>query len=304
MRIYWLERWDEFGGTKERLHLTCNERFFTDVTGLGVNFDISGAQVGQAFIVSSGRKQVSVISGTMIFSSKEKYTEFIDFCITSKTGIVQIKMAEENNPNDTSARVIDVLLASCERTEAKANGTLECPTSFQTLTPWYIEDIRKIEEYNPFASTLEHADFSEEDLIPLSDGESEEISFDVKPNFGGGMAGVNFMIPEIGIVTYDNNGYEIKRTLKMSTAYEFDRTGELRITSSPQNLSVLCIRKSGDGTRVEEDLYWQLDDVNATPFIQTESGMKSRLFISVITLDGMEIPVDVDIRGKKFVESL
>lgn len=88
MRIYWLERWDEFGGTKERLHLTCNERFFTDVTGLGVNFDISGAQVGQAFIVSSGRKQVSVISGTMIFSSKEKYTEFIDFCITSKTGIV------------------------------------------------------------------------------------------------------------------------------------------------------------------------------------------------------------------------
>lgn len=118
------------------------------------------------------------------------------------------------------------------------------------------------------------------------------------------MAGANFMIPEIGIVTYDNNGYEINRTLKMSTAYEFDRTGELRITSSPQNLSVLCIRQSGDGTRVEEDLYWQLDDVNATPFIKTESGMKSRLFISVITLDGIEIPVNVNIRGKKFVESL
>ena len=276
MRKFWLE-YKTLTET-QKLDLMSYNTFFTDVTGLGEKYELDGATNGGQYILAARTKAADVISGTMIFSAKRYYNDFVTFCDT-ENGIIVFCMQD---PGDDQTLRREVTLATCERTEAKANGSLECPTTLQALTDWYIEAVETYEDYEAQEGNFEGTTIDPSKLISLGAQEAE-VSLQIEPMIAG-TAGVSWMIPEIGIVEYDAHGEELSRTLKISCPSVFAKGDTFELISNPQSLAVRAVPEmTGANLPSDRDLYWEIDQIQATPFIRTTPGVTTYLYISAIT---------------------
>ncbi len=298
MRTFALKNAD----TNERYSLMSVNHYFSDPAGLGTNYDISGVNTGNTFVVASKRRAINAPSGNMIFSNYNEYNKFIEFCNCERLQFCY-------SPNGKE-RMMDVSLASCEKTEAAANGMLTCPVTFNGLSWWYIEEIID-KPFRAFDALLDTAKFSKNDLLHLGkQGYDSEISLSIR--FDYDLAETCYLM-ELGLVYYEQRmGTEIEhRDLIFSIGdYEFhwgDGTVErLVIDSSPQNLSVFH-EKFGDrpqtaNIRERTDLYRLLDPNGNNPFIRTKNDVY--LFACAVDDDGNRKILGVEARCKRFVESV
>lgn len=154
MRTFALKNAD----TGERYSLMSVDHYFSDPAGLGTNYDISGVNTGSTFVVANKRRAINAPSGNMIFANYDEYKKFIEFCNCTKLQFCYSPNREE--------RMMDVSLASCEKTEAAANGMLTCPVTFNGLSWWYIEEIID-KPFRAFDALLDTAKFSKNDLLHL-----------------------------------------------------------------------------------------------------------------------------------------
>lgn len=297
MRKFWLE-YKTLTET-QKLDLMSYNTFFTDVTGLGEKYELDGATNGGQYILAARTKAADVISGTMIFSAKRYYNDFVTFCDT-ESGIIVFCMQEQRD-DQTLRR--EVTLATCERTEAKANGSLECPTTLQALTDWYIEAVETYEDYEAQEGNFEGTTIDPSKLISLGAQEAE-VSLQIEPMIAG-TAGVSWMIPEIGIVEYDAHGEELSRTLKISCASVFNKGDTFELNSTPQNLAVRRIPgEQGPNMPKDINMYWEIDQLPATPFIRTKSDVTTYLYICAITeSEAQAIPLHVTVTRRVYTHA-
>lgn len=298
MRTFYLKNAD----TNERYSLMSTQHYFSDPAGLGTNYDISGANTGSSFVVASKRRAINAPSGTMNFAGYAEYNQFIDFCNCANLQFCYTPTNKEY--------MMDVSLASCEKTEAAANGYLTCPVTFNGLSQWYEEETL-YQILQGFDSMLEKAKFNLDDLFHVGkEGSDSEISLSIR--FDHDLVQTCYLM-EIGLVYVEKTlGAEIEhRDLIFSIGgYEFQwnyTTNErLVINSSPQNLAVFHEKfgTSPETANIKEkiDLYKHLDPTGNNPFIRTKNDVY--LFISAIDEDGNRKLLGVEARCKRFVESV
>lgn len=308
MRYFSLKNAD----TSKRLSLMEYDHFLTDPAGIGVNYDIAGETVGENFIITEKKHAINAPSGTMIFSSNEKYNDFIEFCNCENLQLVY-KVGE-----NSQEYMMDVSLASCEKKEAKADGTLECPVTFNGLSKWYIEEFIE-KPFKVSDSTLDHAKFTKADLLHIGKaGYTSEISLEI--NF----AQVNlnpWWLMEMGLV-YDDvdagESVEIRKLFVSLTdeTFGYYQEGNIElnslfvINSSPKNLCVQRKTEVYDETGLNskktktEDLYKKLLPCDMPPFICTNKDIY--LFICAVPDESISVGdiVGVKARCKRFVESV
>lgn len=319
MRTFALKNAD----TGERYSLMSVKHYFSDPKGLGTNYDISGATTGDTFVVANKRRAINAPSGNMIFSNYEEYDKFIafckcknlQFCYDKNNGTMHIGTGAGigGTVKINTERMMDVSLASCEKTESEANGMLICPVTFNGLSQWYYEDIITDERFLAFDALLEHAEFELSDLIHIGkQGVNSEVSFTI--GFSADQAQTTYLM-EIGLVYQEKtlNGETERRELICSIGdhafeWNYDTDVQLVVNSSPQNLSIYEERfkfgtnpKTADHTE-KMDLYKYLDPSGNNPFIRTEKD--AYMFICAIDEEGNRKRLKVEARCKRFVESV
>ncbi len=307
MRYFSLKNAD----TSERLSLMEYDHFLTEPAGIGVNYDIAGETIGENFIITEKKHALNAPSGTMIFSSNEKYNAFVDFCNCENLQLVY-KVGETSQEY-----MMDVSLASCEKREAKADGTLECPVTFNGISKWYIEEIIE-KPFKVSDSTLDHATFTKADLLHIGKaGYKSEISIEI--DFA--QANISaWWLMEMGLVYDDIIDGELLEMRKLfvsltdeefgySTNENIEKNALFCLNSSPKNLSVqrktLVYDESGFNVQktMTEDLYKSLLPCDIPPFICTDKDIY--LFICAAP-DNSALGniVGVKARCKRFVESV
>lgn len=308
MRYFSLKNAD----TSERLSLMEYDHFLTDPAGIGVNYDIAGETVGETFIITEKKHAINAPSGTMIFSSNEKYNAFIDFCNCENLQLVY-KVSE-----NAQEYMMDISIASCEKTETKADGTLECPVTFNGLSKWYIEEIIE-KPFKVSESTIDQAKFTKEDLLHIGkDGFKSEISLEIE--FALLNANV-WKLLEMGLVYDDIIDGEVLEIQKKIVSLKDEKFGYTEsenigkdalfcINSSPKNLSVqrktLVYDEGGYNVKktITEDLYKVLLPCDLPPFICS----KKDLYLFICAVPNVSVGagniVGVKARCKRFVESV
>lgn len=306
MRTFALKNAD----TGERYSLMSVNYYFSEPKGLGTNYDISGANTGRTFVITNKQRAINAPSGNMIFANYDEYNKFIEFCNCKNLQFCYSPSRKEY--------MMDVSLASCEKTEAEVDGTLICPTTFNGLSRWYIEEIIK----QPFAvsdSTLDRAKFTKDNLLHLGkDGYKSEISLEID------FAQTNlsqWWLMEMALV-YDDiiNGktQEMRKLFVSLTGQAFgysegdglEKNDIFIINSNPQNLSVqrksVVYDETGANMKkyMTEDLYRVLLPCELPPFICTDKDIY--LFICAVPDEnsGTKNIVGVKARCKRFVESV
>lgn len=333
MRTFALKNAD----TGERYSLMSVDHYFSDPKGLGTNYDISGATTGDTFVVANKRRAINAPSGNMIFSNYTEYDKFIDFCkcknlqfcYTTNSGVLHWSgtdisgigtgtgaggtVQQRSKLKINSERMMDVSLASCEKTESEANGMLICPVTFNGLSQWYYEDIITDERFLAFDALFEHAEFDLSDLIHIGkQGVNSEVSFTI--GFSADQAQTSYLM-EIGLVYREKtlNGETERRELICSIGdhafeWNYDTDVQLVVNSSPQNIAIYEERfKFGTNPKTAEhtekmDLYKYLDPSGNNPFIRTDKDIY--MFICAIDEDGNRKRLKVEARCKRFVESV
>lgn len=307
MRYFSLKNAD----TSERLSLMEYDHFLTEPAGLGVNYDIAGETVGENFIITQKKHAINAPSGTMVFSSNEKYNAFIEFCNCENLQLVY-KVSE-----NAQEYMMDISLASCEKTETKADGTLECPVTFNGLSKWYIEEIID-KPFKVSDSTLDHAKFTKVDLLHIGKaGFKSEISIEIdfaQQNLSA------WWLMEMGLVyddIVDGENVEIRNLFISLTDQEFgfsevdgvEKNALFCLNSSPKNLSVqrktLVYDETGFNIQKTqtEDLYKLILPCDVPPFICTKKDIY--LFICAAPDESaLGSIVGVKARCKRFVESV
>lgn len=319
MRTFALKNAD----TGERYSLMSVNHYFSEPKGLGTNYDISGATTGDTFVVANKRRAINAPSGNMVFSSYAEYDRFISFCncknlqfcYDKNNGTMHIETGAGigETVKINTERMMDVSLASCEKTEAEANGMLICPVTFNGLSQWYYEEIINDERFLAFDALFEHAEFALSDLIHIGkQGVNSEVSFTI--GFSADQAQTSYLM-EIGLVYREKtlNGETECRELIYSIGdhafeWNYDTDVQLVVNSSPQNLAIYEERfKFGTNPKTAEhtekmDLYKYLDPSGNSPFIRTDKDVY--MFICAIDEDGNRKRLKVEARCKRFVESV
>lgn len=308
MRYFSLKNAD----TSERMSLMEYDHFLTEPAGLGVNYDIAGETVGESFIITEKKRAINAPSGTMIFSSNEKYNAFVDFCNCENLQLVY-KVGE-----NSQEYMMDISLASCEKRETKADGTLECPVTFNGISKWYIEEFIE-KPFEVSDSTLDHAKFTKSDLLHIGKaGYKSEISIEI--DFAQANLSAWWLM-EMGLVYDDIIDGEIlemrKRFVSLknekfgfSTNENIDKDALFCINSSPKNLSVqrktLVYDETGFNIQktITEDLYKSLLPCDIPPFICTNKDVYLFVCASPNNSQSGKNIVGVKARCKRFVESV
>lgn len=306
MRTFALKNAD----TGERYSLMSVEHYFSDPKGLGTNYDISGANTGRTFVITNKQRAINAPSGNMIFANYDEYNKFIAFCNCKNLQFCYSPSGKEY--------MMDISLASCEKTEAAENGMLTCPVTFNGLSLWYTEEFIE-QPFKVSDSTLDHATFTKDDLLHIGKaGHKSEISIEID------FAQVNlskWWLMEMALV-YDDivNGetQEMRKLFVSLTDQEFGYSDEngiekndlFIINSEPQNLNVqkksIVYDEMGANMKkyMTEDLYKVLLPCELPPFICTDKDVY--LFVCAVPDEsaGAENIVGVKARCKRFVESV
>lgn len=308
MRYFSLKNAD----TSERLSLMEYDHFLTEPAGIGVNYDIAGETIGENFIITEKKHAINAPSGTMIFSSNEKYNAFIDFCNCENLQLVY-KVGEKSQEY-----MMDVSLASCEKKEANADGTLECPVTFNGLSKWYLEEIIE-KKFKVSDSTLANAKFTKADLLHIGKaGYKSEISLEI--DFALTIDG-SWSLVEMGLVYDDIIDGEVLEMRKLFVSLKNEKFGYTEsekigkdalfcINSSPKNLSVqrktLVYDEGGYNVQktITEDLYKVLLPCDLPPFICSKKDLYLFIYAVPDVSTSMTKLLDVKARCKRFVESV
>lgn len=112
------------------LDITTQDIFYHLPYGLGFDRDIRTVQAGYDFIIIKDELKQKAPAGEMVFSSYEKYQEFVRFC--AKTPLVLGYMPIEE------WGYIDCKILGLGKSELdRESGRLICPISFLGLSAWY-----------------------------------------------------------------------------------------------------------------------------------------------------------------------
>lgn len=298
MRTFCLKNAD----TDERYSLMSMQHYFSDPAGLGTNYDIAGASTGRTFVIANKQRAINAPSGNMNFAGYDEYNQFINFCNCANLQFCY-------KPSDKEY-MMNVSLASCEKTEAAASGYLTCPVTFNGLSQWYFEETL-FQVFHCSGSLLEHATFKKSDLMHLGKaGYKSEISLEI--DFAQNSLD-NWNLMEMGLV-YDEmvNGVtqEVRKLFASFTDECFSASGDFYdsfvLNSNPQNLCIQKRRILFDTNGVVDneckDLYKVLLPCDMPPFICTDKDVY--LFICAVPDNSPTDIVGVKARCKRFVESV
>ena len=118
------------GESAEEYNLQSFDHFLNVPTGLGFDIEYNVLRSGESFVTADQHQSQKQIDGEMVFSSYQKYVEFIDFIGDNEN------LTLAYAPDDDWS-YIPVKVASLSKGEIETNRALICAVTFLAFGTWY-----------------------------------------------------------------------------------------------------------------------------------------------------------------------